>query len=81
MGYFSNGTEAEIYENEYCRKCVHYYKDDGIDPCAIMAAHVFYQDVDCWRDCAEEILDMLIPREGAHNGQCTLFYEEKRNES
>lgn len=70
MGYFSNGTEAEIYEETYCRKCVHYYRDEDIDPCAIMAAHFFHQQ----EGSARDVLDMLIPREGG-NAQCALFYE------
>ena len=71
MGYFSNSSEAEIYENTHCRKCVHYYRGDGIDPCAIRAAHFFHQE----QGAARDVLDILIPRELGQNGQCALFYE------
>ncbi len=72
MGYFSNGTEGDIYESEYCRKCVHHDHVPGEDePCPIWTLHVFYNG-----DENSEIQDMLntfIPQKGVHNEKCKMF--------
>ena len=65
MGYFSNGTEGMLYEEEYCQKCAHY------DGCAVWAAHYLHN----YRECnnKESILDILIPRNGTENEKCRMF--------
>ena len=73
MGYFSNGSEGQRYQERYCFQCVHYGPQEG-PGCPIWAAHLFYvstRDKD-----AIAILDMLIPRAEAlvWNDQCK-FYE------
>jgi hypothetical protein len=77
MGYFSNGTEGEIFEARHCRRCVH-FGDDGFgnddgDCCPIMFAHVCYQGE---TGAVEDILGMLIKRNGITN-ECAMFVERK----
>ena len=42
MGYFSNGTEGMMYEEEYCDKCWH----GGDNACAVWLARD-------WKEIAE----------------------------
>jgi len=72
MGYFSNGTEGAIYEETFCRRCIHYGPEDG-PGCPIWLAHLIHNYDECNND--ESILHILIPREGVHNLQCTMFVE------
>lgn len=72
MGYFSNGTEGEIYYEDYCIRCVH----DRDNDCPVWNAHLLYS----YRDCNDEtsILHMLIPRSKDHlsNEACLMFVAE-----
>ena len=54
MGYFSNGTEGQMYEERYCSRCVH--RDDEYG-CPIWNLHFVFNGEAEWRDT----LDMLIP--------------------
>lgn len=68
MGYFSNGTEGIMYEEQYCERCVHY------EDCAILQAHFLYNYDEC--DKPKSILHILIPRgKNGGNLKCTMFYE------
>jgi hypothetical protein len=68
MGYFSNGTEGELYYEAYCAHCIH----DEHDDCAVLAAHFFYNYDECNK--SESILHMLIPRaKDGENEQCKMF--------
>ena len=71
MGYFANGTEGEIYEAEYCSRCVHKSTDEK--PCAVWMAHFLKNYEECNND--KSILHMLIPisKDGLHNLQCRMF--------
>lgn len=83
MGYFSNGTEGMMYEEHYCRVCIHYGPEEG-PGCPIWAAHLLYayDETDSGSN-AEAMLDMFIPRgviEDAGDGhplpineQCVMF--------
>lgn len=68
MGYFSNGTEHEMFEDAWCSRCVHSDisgdREIGVDPpCPVMMAHSHF----AYKLCNEKehpgkvILDMLIP--------------------
>lgn len=68
MGYFANGTEGELFEEQWCSRCVHSDvspgKEPGVDPgCPVIMAHQLFG----YELCNEEkhpgkvILDMLIP--------------------
>lgn len=67
MGYFSNGTEGEMYADEWCSKCIHEKH------CAVWDAHFLYN----YRECnkKESILDVLIPRNGIWNSKCRMFID------
>ena len=72
MGYFSNGTEGEIYQDRYCRRCVHYGPEEG-PGCPGFGAHLAFN----YGQSAEvkEIMDSLIPPgAGRGNEQCKMFY-------
>ncbi len=81
MGYFSNGTEGEIYHDEYCSKCVH-NKNDG---CPVMGLHMLYS----YELCNEKnnhgkiMLDELIPpsKDNCWNDQCTMFISTEQDQS
>lgn len=74
MGYFSNGTEGECYEEQYCSRCVHQKIDDG--GCAVWFAHLMANYDEC--NNPDSILHMLIPRRknGVGNEQCAMFHED-----
>lgn len=76
MGYFSNGTENDMYVAEYCQNCKHgdwFHDDTGDVPmCAVMMAHLLYNYDEC--NNKESILHILIPRDGkGYNEQCLMF--------
>lgn len=66
MGYFSNGTEGEMYESQYCDRCIH--QDD---PCAVWLLHMLHNYDECNND--KSMLHVLIPRKGIENEQCAMF--------
>lgn len=71
MGYFSNGSEGEGYEEEYCSRCEH---QDG---CAVWLAHMLYNYDECNKE--NSILHLLIPRSKDHlgNERCSMFIEKR----
>jgi hypothetical protein len=73
MGYFSNGTEGEMYYETYCANCIHNGDEENDPYCPVWAAHKDYN----YRDCNDKssILHILIPRskDGLDNEQCTMF--------
>lgn len=76
MGYFSNGTEGEMYEAEYCSRCIHQKPDEG--GCAIWLAHMLHNYEECNKK--DSILHLLIPRakDGPWNDQCRMFVEKPK---
>ncbi len=69
MGYFSNGTEGEMFEDAWCSRCVHSdidrpgkeYGDKDNPPCPVWMAHLLWSYELCnSKDAGKEILDMLI---------------------
>lgn len=73
MGYFSNGTEGDMYEEEYCNHCVHEDEEKG---CAVMLAHLIHNYKECNKK--DSILHMLIPRDAqGFNEKCRMFIERK----
>ena len=77
MGYFSNGTEGVMYQERYCERCVHFKPEDG--GCMVWLAHIDmnYKQHDV--PAVKEILDLLIPREGIENQECSMFYAADPN--
>jgi len=77
MGYFSNGTEGMMYEEDYCSRCVHQDPDGA--GCPVWQAHLLYSYELCNQKehPGKVILDILIPKDKVHpefNGQCTMFH-------
>ena len=69
MGYFSNGTEGDMYEAKYCARCVHETEEVG---CAVMLAHMIHNYAEANND--DSILHMLIPiNDEGWNEQCRMF--------
>lgn len=58
MGYFSNGTEGDMYRETYCERCEHGRNDD----CAVMEAHRVYNYEQHKNSALAAVLDYLIPR-------------------
>lgn len=78
MGYFSNGTEGLCYQEEWCVRCANCGDEKSDFGCTVWDAHTLY----CYSGTKEqkEILDLLIPRDGIDNGQCTMFREKSAAE-
>lgn len=74
MGYFSNGTESLMYEEEYCAKCAHQDGPGGDSGCDVWLAHLMHNYEECNND--QSILDLLIPRTkgGVGNEKCRMFW-------
>lgn len=72
MGYFPNGTAGQMYEDQWCSKCIH---RDG--PCVVMIAHDLHNYDQC--NDKDSILHLLIPRdEKGFNEQCKMFHEHQK---
>lgn len=78
MGYFSNGTEAEMYEERFCSRCIHHDREIGVDPpCPVWLSHILFAYEECNNASnAKEMLDMMIPRteDGIDNKECAMFH-------
>ena len=79
MGYFSNGTEVELYFERYCDRCVN-LKDRGMmcRTCPIIDMHFSWsRDAVRGDETKRAALDAFIPMsaDGVHNEQCTMFHE------
>jgi len=83
MGYFSNGTEGEMYVAQYCQHCRN-YTDTGTGSlgCAIMDLHLLWNYDAVGKNANEDklfALENFIPREKDSegvltvNGQCKMF--------
>ena len=72
MGYFDNGTEGEIFEVQYCERCVHYDPDPEEPSCPVWMAHPMYNYSQHDNEAAEALLSLLIPRIGIRN-ECAMF--------
>lgn len=71
MGYFSNGTDGEIYFEQYCSKCVH--ESDGRQ-CPIWDMHMLWNYEGNKNADKKFALDMFIPRdEKGYNQKCKMF--------
>ena len=76
MGYFSNGTEWEFYEAEYCTRCAHVDGPDGKSGCPIVFLHMLHNYDECNKE--DSFLHVLIPRrkDGYGNEKCTMFFDK-----
>lgn len=76
MGYFSNGTEGQLYEEQYCSRCVHRDGKDGQSGCAVWLAHL----MDNYEQCnnPDSVLHVLIRQGDRKKGEpwnleCEMF--------
>ncbi len=69
MGYFPNGTSGQMYEEQYCNRCV------NCDGCWIWMIHLSRNYEDSGKP--DSILHVLIPRteDKLGNEQCVMFKE------
>lgn len=72
MGYFSNGSDGEGYQEEWCSRCLHDNYEKGIY-CPIWNLHLRDNYDECNKP--ESYLHVLIPREKIHNSRCTMFVD------
>jgi hypothetical protein len=72
VGYFSSGTEGMDYEEQYCKRCIHYGPEDG-PGCPVMSLHLLYNEAEANKP--DSFLHVLIPQmaDGGGNEQCRLF--------
>lgn len=74
MGYFSNGSEGESYEDRYCSRCIH------VDGCAIWNLHLTHNYDQHDNPTVKAILTVLIPRDTqGRNAECSMFKERPDN--
>lgn len=76
MGYFSNGSEGEWYEAQYCNRCVH--QPAGDIGCPVLDLHLLYNYDQLRKDSTRRALAMFIPEKDGRNGQCAMFWERGR---
>ena len=71
MGYFSNGTEGDIYYAAHCMKCVH-----EADGCHVWLLHLIHNYDECNKP--NSFLHKLIPRskDGLSNERCAMFHQK-----
>lgn len=74
MAYFSNGSDGECYEAQYCSKCIHSKNNGG---CAVFLAHMLHNYDECNNE--NSILHLLIPRskDQIGNEKCKMFLPEQ----
>lgn len=76
MGYFSNGSEGESYQEEYCNRCLHDNYEKGLY-CPIWNLHLRDNYDECNKP--ESYLHALIPRvreeKYLDNGRCRMFVD------
>lgn len=73
MGYFSNGTEAMMYQDQWCSRCKH----DKDGACPVWAMHLLYNYDECNKK--DSLLHKMIPQseDGLGNDTCNFFFEDK----
>lgn len=71
MGYFSNGTEGDMYTERFCERCIHNNAEVG---CPVLTLHWLWNYDQCSNKEKEQALSLLIPRDkDGWNEQCTMF--------
>jgi hypothetical protein len=74
VGYFSNGSEADTYQAQWCDFCVHMAPTTT---CPIWDLHLLYNYDQQKRDTTRRALEMFIPRaENGGNDRCKMFVED-----
>ena len=73
MGYFANGTEGDLYQAQWCERCVHYDNND----CPVWNLHLIWNTKARFDQDKELALDYFIPRtpDGLENLKCRMFHK------
>lgn len=81
MGYFANGTEAEIFQDEFCEGCAHWKLDEESDShgCPVFDAHFLFQRDQLNSEGKKEgpvagILSLLIAEKDGLRNECQMFH-------
>jgi hypothetical protein len=72
MGYFSNGTEGEDYQQKWCSRCLHENVEKYIG-CPVWNLHLLHNYDECNKP--DSYLHRLIPRDGTENKRCSMFVD------
>lgn len=82
VGYFSNGTDGMIFEEQWCSRCVHSDHRPGKEigdrdnpPCPVWMAHLVFAYDLCNKteDPGKQILEMLIEHKDDCSNECKMF--------
>ena len=73
MGYFNDRTARDEYISRHCQYCANYPK------CRVLAMQIRAEGKMCDL-MTQDTLDAMIPREGNHNGACSLYVEAETRE-
>jgi hypothetical protein len=76
MGYFSNGSEGDYYRSKWCDRCANDGDERYEIGCAVWDVHLLYNGDQFENETVKNLLETLIPRDGAFNGQCRMFREK-----
>ena len=91
MGYFSNGSEGDEYDEKYCSRCTHaprFKNDEMISDCPILALHSLWNydqeldDVDLNEEVGCHVMRMALDAfielsaDGLTNKQCKMFVRD-----
>jgi hypothetical protein len=68
MAYFPNGTAGQMYEEEYCDRCIHQDGKNG-EGCPILELHLMHN----YDKKMRPVLNTLIPMKGVHTQECNMF--------
>lgn len=84
MGYFSNGTEGELFKERYCYGCQNLKEDEefGGDYCPILDLHLLwnYDAVGCNADQTKKMaLDHFIRRDKNGDQSCQMYLPRTGN--
>jgi hypothetical protein len=78
MAYFSNGTEGEMYDRQYCDRCIHQAEEESTDECPVKFLHM----IDNYDQCGDSDrsksvklrLELFIPTgKDSFPEQCKMF--------
>lgn len=71
MGYFSNGTEGEMYHHRWCSQCLNDDVENDVF-CPIWSAHLAHN--------GNPVLAFFIPCVEGENGKCTMYRPVEKEE-
>ena len=72
MAFFERNIDRVRYENQICRDCIHFGREES---CSILGIHLLYNDEPEKR----EVLDMLIPMKNNYPSLCSLYHSKEES--